>query len=76
MTPKDIALEPDLLEQVGKLAQEEGKPLTSSRTNCWARCLRFASRQRRATAGGRNSWSTEAVKRTSWAASGKKTWIV
>ena len=25
MTPKNIALEPDLLEQVGKLAQEEGK---------------------------------------------------
>jgi hypothetical protein len=24
MTPKNIALEPDLLEQVGKLAQEEG----------------------------------------------------
>ena len=25
MTPKNIALAPDLLEQVGKLAQEEGK---------------------------------------------------
>ena len=25
MTPKNIALEPDLLEQVGKLAREEGK---------------------------------------------------
>jgi hypothetical protein len=25
MTPKNIALEPELLEQVGKLAQEEGK---------------------------------------------------
>jgi len=25
MTAKNIALEPDLLEQVGKLAQEEGK---------------------------------------------------
>jgi response regulator RpfG family c-di-GMP phosphodiesterase len=25
MTPKNIALEPDLLERVGKLAQEEGK---------------------------------------------------
>jgi hypothetical protein len=25
MTPKNIALEPDLLEQVGKLAQEEGQ---------------------------------------------------
>jgi hypothetical protein len=25
MTPKNIALEPDLPEQVGKLAQEEGK---------------------------------------------------
>ena len=25
MTPKNIALEPELLEQVGKLAQKEGK---------------------------------------------------
>ena len=25
MRPKNIALEPDLLEQVGKLAKEEGK---------------------------------------------------
>ena len=76
MTPKNIALEPDLLEQVGKLAQEErARPLTSSRTSFWARCLKSVSRQRRATAGGRSSWSTEPVKHRSWA-SRKKTWIV
>jgi hypothetical protein len=51
MTPKNIALEPDLLEQVGKRA----RPLTSSRTSFWARCLKSVSRQTRATAGGRSS---------------------
>jgi|SRR5580704_5712083 len=47
----------------------------SSRTSFWARCLKSVGGQRRATAGGRSSWSTETVKLRSWA-SRKKTWIV
>jgi hypothetical protein len=52
MTPKNIALEPELLAQVGKLAQEEGKtadelanellgPLLEIRTQAEARDRRW-----------------------------------
>jgi hypothetical protein len=46
MTPQNIALEPELLEQVGKLAQEEGKTAGEFANELLVPCWKSVSKRR------------------------------